>query len=139
MSTRRFFHHAVTGLALASVVSGFQRPVLAATALELEQDAAHALQALYKNNATAELLGKKAKGILVFPRIIKAGLVLLLADEPTGNLDTQSAKAIFELLQSFSEDHRTTVLFVTHNPALSSRCKKTIQVVDGHVLSAKTA
>lgn len=75
MSTRRFFHHAVTGLALASVVSGFQRPVLAATALELEQDAAHALQALYKNNATAELLGKKAKGILVFPRIIKAGLV----------------------------------------------------------------
>lgn len=72
-------------------------------------------------------------------RALAMSPVLLLADEPTGNLDTQSANAVFELLQSFSEDHRTTVLFVTHNPALSSRCKKTIQVVDGHVLSAKTA
>ncbi len=58
---------------------------------------------------------------------------LLLADEPTGNLDTKSADAVFELLRRFNREHGTTVLFVTHNGALASRCDKTIQVVDGRI------
>ena len=59
---------------------------------------------------------------------------LLLADEPTGNLDTQSADAVFELFRQVNRDHGTAVLFVTHNPQLASRCDRTIQVVDGMVL-----
>lgn len=47
----------------------------AATAEDLNKDAAQALQTLYKGNPTAETLGKSAKAILVFPKIIKAGLV----------------------------------------------------------------
>ena len=58
---------------------------------------------------------------------------LILADEPTGNLDTKSADAVFELLQSVCKEQGTTVLFVTHNPLLSARCEKTIEVVDGRV------
>ena len=58
---------------------------------------------------------------------------LILADEPTGNLDTKSADAVFELLQSVCKEQGTTVLFVTHNPLLSARCEKTIAVVDGQI------
>jgi len=47
----------------------------AATAEDLNADAAQALQALYKTNPTAEAIGKKAKAILIFPKITKAGLV----------------------------------------------------------------
>ncbi|MDT8999616.1 ABC transporter ATP-binding protein [Paucibacter sp. APW11] len=59
---------------------------------------------------------------------------LLLADEPTGNLDTKSADAVFELLRQVNREHGTAVLFVTHNPALALRCDKTIEVVDGQVV-----
>jgi lipoprotein-releasing system ATP-binding protein len=58
---------------------------------------------------------------------------LILADEPTGNLDTKSADGGFELLQSVCKEQGTTVLFVTHNPLLSARCEKTIEVVDGQI------
>jgi lipoprotein-releasing system ATP-binding protein len=58
---------------------------------------------------------------------------LLLADEPTGNLDSQSADAVFDLLRQVNRDHGTAVLFVTHNPLLASRCDRTIEVIDGLV------
>jgi len=58
---------------------------------------------------------------------------LILADEPTGNLDTKSADGVFELLQSVCKVQGTAVLFVTHNPLLSTKCEKTIEVVDGQI------
>jgi lipoprotein-releasing system ATP-binding protein len=61
---------------------------------------------------------------------------VLLADEPTGNLDTKSADAVFELLRKVNREDGTSVLFVTHNPELASRCDKTIQVVDGTIVGA---
>lgn len=56
---------------------------------------------------------------------------LLLADEPTGNLDTRSADLVFELLRRVSLEQGTAVLFVTHNPDLAVRCDRTIEVIDG--------
>jgi lipoprotein-releasing system ATP-binding protein len=64
-------------------------------------------------------------------RALAMNPAVLLADEPTGNLDTKSADAVFSLLRQVNLDHGTTVLFVTHNPELARRCDKTIQVVDG--------
>jgi lipoprotein-releasing system ATP-binding protein len=58
---------------------------------------------------------------------------LILADEPTGNLDSKSADSVFELLQRVCKEQGTAVLFVTHNPLLALRCDKTIEVVDGRV------
>ena len=58
---------------------------------------------------------------------------LLLADEPTGNLDSKSADAVFELLRRFNQAHGTAVLFVTHNQVLAERCDRTTSVVDGRV------
>jgi lipoprotein-releasing system ATP-binding protein len=60
---------------------------------------------------------------------------LVLADEPTGNLDTQSADAAFALLREFNTTLRTTFLIVTHDPRLAQRCDRVIELVDGRIVS----
>ena len=60
---------------------------------------------------------------------------LVLADEPTGNLDTQSADAVFDMLREINETSATTFLIVTHDPRLASRCDRIIELVDGRVVS----
>lgn len=61
--------------AAAFSLAGLSSQATAATAEDLNADAAQALQTLYKSNPTAESLGKKAHAILIFPKILKAGLV----------------------------------------------------------------
>ena len=58
---------------------------------------------------------------------------LILADEPTGNLDTKSTDAIFELMRKVNADQHTTFLMVTHNMELAERCDRTIELVDGRI------
>ena len=60
---------------------------------------------------------------------------LVLADEPTGNLDSQSAEAVFKLFRKVNQEQGTAILFVTHNAALAERCDKIIQVIDGKLIS----
>jgi lipoprotein-releasing system ATP-binding protein len=62
---------------------------------------------------------------------------LILADEPTGNLDTQSANEIFELLQTVNREHQSACLIVTHDPSLAARCQRRIEIVDGQLVGAK--
>jgi lipoprotein-releasing system ATP-binding protein len=59
---------------------------------------------------------------------------LVLADEPTGNLDTASADEVFELMRRFNRDERTTFLVVTHDPRIADRCRRVIEIVDGRVV-----
>jgi len=60
---------------------------------------------------------------------------LLLADEPTGNLDTKTAAGVFDLLRRFNREHGCAVLVVTHDPRLSEVCDRTITLVDGQIVS----
>ncbi len=60
---------------------------------------------------------------------------LILADEPTGNLDTVSADEVFALLRDFNRDHGSACLIVTHDPRLALRCDRVIELVDGRVVS----
>ena len=60
---------------------------------------------------------------------------LLLADEPTGNLDTRTASEVFELFRRFNRERGCAVLLVTHDPRLSSTCDRTIELVDGRIVS----
>ena len=60
---------------------------------------------------------------------------LILADEPTGNLDTVSADEVFELLREFNRDHGSACLIVTHDPRLAARCDRIIELVDGRLVS----
>ena len=60
---------------------------------------------------------------------------LVLADEPTGNLDTASSDEIFELMRRFNREFGTTFLVVTHDPRIADRCNRIIEIVDGLVKS----
>ena len=58
---------------------------------------------------------------------------LVLADEPTGNLDTASADEVFELMRRFNRDLHTTFLVVTHDPRIAARCDRTVEMIDGRI------
>ncbi|QTR49102.1 ABC transporter ATP-binding protein [Candidatus Thiothrix anitrata] len=62
---------------------------------------------------------------------------LVLADEPTGNLDTKAADNVFDLLRRVNEASDTSFLIVTHDPRLAQRCDRIIELVDGRIDSDK--
>ena len=57
----------------------------------------------------------------------------LLADEPTGNLDTSNSKRVMALLRKLVEDHQQTIVMVTHDPAVSAQADRIIHLLDGEV------
>ena len=63
---------------------------------------------------------------------------LLLADEPTGNLDPASGEQVFALLQEMQARHRTTAVLVTHNPSIAERCGR-VERLEGGILRAEPA
>jgi lipoprotein-releasing system ATP-binding protein len=59
---------------------------------------------------------------------------LLLADEPTGNLDTVNSKAVYELFRQISRDWGTSFLIVTHDRAIAERTDRILEIQDGHLI-----
>jgi lipoprotein-releasing system ATP-binding protein len=59
---------------------------------------------------------------------------LVLADEPTGNLDTHTGDDVFALMRRFNEQHGSAFLIVTHDPRLAARCDRKIELVDGTIV-----
>ena len=60
---------------------------------------------------------------------------IILADEPTGNLDSKNTQMVVKLLQQFSNKMGKTILFVTHNMALTKYCNRVIVVRDGKIVN----
>ncbi|MDY7575472.1 ABC transporter ATP-binding protein [Actimicrobium sp. CCI2.3] len=61
---------------------------------------------------------------------------LILADEPTGNLDTKATEGVFALMRDIASASGTTFLLVTHNLALAHQCDRIIELVDGQVVTS---
>ena len=59
---------------------------------------------------------------------------LILADEPTGNLDGTTGDAVIDLLFGLQAQHGTTLLLITHNPALAERCGRDVMLADGRIV-----
>lgn len=59
---------------------------------------------------------------------------VILADEPTGNLDSASSERLWGLLEQIARDQETTVVMVTHEPAAAAHCRRVIIIRDGRVL-----
>jgi putative ABC transport system ATP-binding protein len=63
---------------------------------------------------------------------------ILLADEPTGNLDGSTGQAIMDLLFGLRDRHGATLILVTHAPELAQRCDRTIRLEDGRIAPLET-
>jgi lipoprotein-releasing system ATP-binding protein len=59
----------------------------------------------------------------------------VLADEPSGNLDTANADAVFDLMRDVNATSGTAFLIVTHDPRLARRCDRIVELVDGRIVS----
>ena len=64
---------------------------------------------------------------------------LLLADEPTGNLDGETGRQIIELMFDLSSRRRATLVLITHDPALAGRCARQIRLADGQIVGDSAA
>lgn len=62
---------------------------------------------------------------------------VILADEPTGNLDVRNSRLVFELLQQLCREHGQAVLMVTHNINLAQQCDRTLEMMDGEFVSER--
>ncbi len=81
----------------------------------------------------AELSGGQQQRVAI-ARALAGGPRLLLADEPTGNLDTHMARGVLELLEDIHSDGATIVM-VTHDPELAARAQRNVRIVDGHTVA----
>jgi len=80
----------------------------------------------------SQLSGGEQQRVAV-ARAFAGGPALILADEPTGNLDAATGARVMELLFGLHEDHGTTLLLVTHDPALAARCQRRMRLTRGHL------
>jgi lipoprotein-releasing system ATP-binding protein len=67
-------------------------------------------------------------------RALCLGPRLILADEPTGNLDTASSDQIFELMRRINREEHTAFLVVTHDLGIAARCDRVVELVDGRIV-----
>ncbi|HKW52132.1 MAG TPA: ABC transporter ATP-binding protein [Stellaceae bacterium] len=67
-------------------------------------------------------------------RAFAASPKLLLADEPTGNLDTATGRRVIDLLFELSSKHGTTLLLITHDRDLARQCHRTVHMADGRIV-----
>ncbi len=85
------------------------------------------------HHQSGELSGGEQQRVAL-ARALVTGPRLLLADEPTGDLDTQTAEAVFELIARLHRDHRLTSIIATHNLAFASRCQRVLQLHRGRLM-----
>ena len=80
-----------------------------------------------------ELSGGEMQRVAIARSLINSPKILL-ADEPTGNLDTKNAQNIFDLLKEINEEQKMTILVATHNMKLGKQAKRHIWLEDGNII-----
>jgi lipoprotein-releasing system ATP-binding protein len=91
----------------------------------------------WKDNNAMNMSGGQQQRVAI-ARSLANRPALILADEPTGNLDTKSADSVFELMRDVNKTQGTSFLIVTHNMALAKRCDRIIEVIDGRIAALGT-
>jgi putative ABC transport system ATP-binding protein len=85
------------------------------------------------NHLPSELSGGEQQRVAL-ARAFAPSPRLLLADEPTGNLDVETGQMVMDLLFTLCAENRTTLLLITHDPALAARCGRTFTLRNGAIL-----
>jgi len=85
-----------------------------------------------EGHTSSELSGGQQQRVAIARAIVTSPRVLL-ADEPTGNLDTRSSREIMELLTSFNRDQNMTVIMVTHETDIAAYAERVVRFLDGRI------
>jgi len=132
------FHHLVPALTAEENV---RLPLAIARGRMREDDVPRALGLLaevgLEERAQAfprQLSGGQQQRVAI-ARALAHGPPLVLADEPTGNLDTETADGVFALFHRFHQERGTTFVVVTHDPRIAARCQRIVTLVDGRIVS----
>ena len=131
------FHHLIPAF---SVLDNVLMPLMIRHGKPRPEDLALARE-LLDAVGLADFAQKKANQIsggqqqrVAIARALVTRPALLLADEPTGNLDSKTAESVFALFRRFNREFGCAVLVVTHDPRLAASCARTVQLVDGRIV-----
>jgi len=132
------FHHLLPAFsALENVMlpamadRGRAEPAMRRRATELLARVGLADRQHHKSN---QLSGGQQQRVAI-ARALAMSPPLVLADEPTGNLDTHAADEVFALLREINQQEGTCFLIVTHDPRMAQRCDRIVELVDGRILA----
>jgi putative ABC transport system ATP-binding protein len=129
-------------LARTSAQENVELPLLyrGETASARHETARAALKAVglegWEHHTSSELSGGQQQRVAIARAIVTSPKVLL-ADEPTGNLDSKRGHEIMELLVGMNREHGITILMVTHEPDIAAYARRIVHFVDGQVESDK--
>lgn len=131
------FHHLISAF---SVLDNVLMPLMLRYGKPSKEHLAYAAYLLnevglanYIHQPTSSLSGGQQQRVAI-ARALVSRPALILADEPTGNLDSQTADEVFSLFERFNVEHQCAIVIVTHDPRLSARCPRTIRLTDGRVV-----
>jgi len=85
-----------------------------------------------------ELSGGEQQRVALARAIINSPAIIL-ADEPTGNLDTENSKIVLEMFRELNQKFGQTIVMITHNPEAAAACSRIIQMRDGRVVDEASA
>jgi len=129
------FHHllpefdALENVMMPGLIQGRSRREMAAKAKKLLDEVRVSHRA---NHRPGEMSGGEQQRVAV-ARALVLGPRLLLADEPTGNLDSSTGNAVHDLFFDLNKEHNTTIVVVTHNPSFAESMPRVVRLRDGKV------
>ena len=82
----------------------------------------------------SELSGGQQQRVAI-ARALASDPAVILADEPTANVDSETAELLLDLMQELNRSHAATFVFSTHDPRVMERAKRLVQMVDGQIKS----
>ena len=85
------------------------------------------------NNKPLELSGGEQQRVALARAIINSPAIIL-ADEPTGNLDSENSKIVLDMFKELNERFNQTIVMITHNPEAAENCHRIIRMIDGHIV-----
>lgn len=123
----------IKNIEIPAIIAGVERKERAKRALRLLKLLGIEEKANLKPN---NLSGGQQQRVAI-ARALMNSPAIVLADEPTGNLDTKTGEDVFKLLKSLSSRMRKTIVMVTHNPELAKETDRTIFMKDGRIEDEK--
>lgn len=87
----------------------------------------------YENKLPKNMSGGQQQRVSI-ARAIATNPKFLIADEPTGALDTQTSQEIMNLFKELNRESHTTIILVTHDPHVAEQCERVVTILDGHMI-----